>query len=231
MLGALASIAGNVLGGLIGDRSARRAAQTQADAERYATDAQTRQFDLTREDQAPWREAGVRGLNALEALLPQINRNYTLADIQADPIYRSTFQTGLDQGRNALMRQLSAGGNRNSGAAAKALTRFGQDYASQQGTSALQRIWGQQGNQFNRLASMAGIGQTANQQLQQAGQNFANNVGNIAMSGANARGASQIARGNAWTNAIGQGFNAWQQNQMMNRLAPPPQWNYTPDGF
>jgi hypothetical protein len=78
----------------------------------------------------------------------------------------------------------------------QALTDYGQDYASTE-----------YGNAYNRLASLSGTAQGATSQMNQAGQNYANNVGNLAMGAGDARANAALASGQAqagmW-NTLGQ---------------------------
>lgn len=87
-----------------------------------------------------------------------------------------------------------------------------------------------QTNQFNRLASIAGVGQTAANQMSntalQTGQQVSANlmgtaqqIGQNTIGAGNALAAGQIGQANALSGAIGQGFNMYQSNQMMNALA------------
>lgn len=69
MWGAIASVAGPVLGGLIGADSAGDAAATQAGATAGAIAEQRRQYDQNRTDLAPYRQAGGAAINKLSSLL------------------------------------------------------------------------------------------------------------------------------------------------------------------
>lgn len=119
------------------------------------------------------------------------------------------YQFRLDQGNKAVTNAAGAAGMRNSGATLKALTRYGQDYAS-----------GEFGNVVNRLAGLAGTGQTAQAGDSSLGANMAMNVGNIFSSQGNARGAASIAQGNAYGGAAQSIGNWYNQQQMMNRFFP-----------
>lgn len=119
-------------------------------------------------------------------------------DYQADPGY--AFR--LSEGQRALERTAAARGGLISGGALKAATRYGQDMGSQEYQNAYQRALTGYGTQvdrsntafsrgltgynadvarsdtgYNRLAGMAGVGQTTTQQLNTAGQTMANNLG------------------------------------------------------
>lgn len=183
---------GNVVGSLIGASATRSAAKTQAGATREALDEQRRQYDIAREDFAPYRQTGV---NALQQLAGQINQNVTPEEVMSDPGY----QFGMDQGLQALARRQSAMGGRVSGQAMKAATQFGTNYASTGYNAAYQR----RQDRLNRLAALAGIGQTATGSSAAAGGQSANAISNLLMQGANNAGAARLAQGNIWGNAIG----------------------------
>lgn len=181
--------AATVVGSLISSNGASDAAQTQSDATNAGIGEQRRQFDLTREDYAPYREAGKRGLAQYET---EINAPVTAADVMQDPGY----QFGLTQGQTALDRKIAAMGGRVSGAALKAAARYGTDYASTGYNAAYQR----RQDRLNRLAALAGIGQSATGSSAQAGMNMANNVSGMLTAQGDATAASQLARGNIWGN-------------------------------
>lgn len=120
-----------------------------------------------------------------------------MTQAQAFNAFRATpgYQFGLTEGVRALDSSAAASGGLFSGKAAKALTKFGTDYADQQGFTPY----------YNRLAGLAGVGQTATNQTAQAGQQTASNVGNALMSAGNARASGIQGSANAWGNALGQG--------------------------
>lgn len=198
----MASAIGSVVGGLLGAKGAKDAANTQASAARAATEEQRRQFDLIRGDQAPYREAGVDALRQLGDFQEPLMRDI---DVLGEPGY----MFGLQQGRDVLEGSAAARGGLYSGNTLKALTQFGNDYATTKYGDAWNRMQTGAGNRWNRLASLAGIGQTANQQSAQAGMNFANQVGQIGMSNANAQGAAGMARANIIGNALNGAISAW----------------------
>jgi hypothetical protein len=86
-------------------------------------------------------------------------------------------------------------------------------------TNAFNRYQINRANRLDPLKFLSGQGQAA-----AAGQ--ASNIGattaaNTALStgAANANAAGQIGSANAYTNAVGQGINAYQMNQLINRSA------------
>ncbi len=68
-VGIAASVAGPIIAGAMSSDAAGKAADTQANATRQATEAQERQFQQTRADQAPWTQAGGSAITKLSSLL------------------------------------------------------------------------------------------------------------------------------------------------------------------
>jgi hypothetical protein len=210
-LGQYANPIASVGNALLGGYAANRAAGAQSDAARYAADLQREQFNRQNELQAPFREAGVRALPELEAA-----SRYTpfgMSQFQADPGY--AFR--LSEGQKQLDRQAAIRGGQISGSALKAASRFGQDMASQEYNNAFNRYQTERGARLNPLQSLAGIGQTSVNQLGAAGQNYANNAGNLTTDAAGARASGYMGV----ANAIGGGLNQYanyQQDQQLNTL-------------
>jgi hypothetical protein len=142
---------------------------------------------------------------------------FDLADFQADPGY----QFRQDEGMKALERSAAARGGLFSGRAMKDTLRFSQGLASQEFGSAFDRFNVNKTNQFNRLASISGIGQTAANQTGGALANYGNNVSNNIIGAGNAQAAGRVGSANAWNSAIGQGISSYQQNQLLNSLNRP----------
>lgn len=203
-----------VVSSAIGANAAGNAASTQADAANRASDLQYKQWQESVALQEPWRKAGEQALNKLIPLTEY--KNFGMSDFQADPGY--AFR--LSEGQKALERSAAARGGLLSGATGKALTRFGQDYGSQEYTNAFNRYQTERAARLQPLQSLAGVGQTTAQQIGQSGMQMASNVGDIQQSGAAARASGYVGQANALTGALNTGLNYYQGQQMMNRLAP-----------
>jgi hypothetical protein len=182
-----------LLGASMASDAASDASATQAASTAEAIAEQRRQFDLQRNDFAPYRETGV---NALKQLAGDINTQPTAAEVMSDPGY----QFGLDQGQQALDRRFAASGGRLSGASMKALSRFNVGTAASGYNAAYQR----RQDRLNRLAALSGIGQSSTASSAQAGANSGNAIGNLLTAQGNAAGAGQLAQGNIWGNAANQ---------------------------
>lgn len=210
-------VAAAVVGGAaIGAIASNSAANKQAGAINTANDETTREYNQTRQDQlellkqqradqAPWLEAGK---NALAKLASGV-------DLPTDPGY----QFRLSEGEKGIQRAASAHGGMYSGATLKALARFNQDTAANE-----------YGSAWNRLASIAGLGQTATNQIGQAGQNAygtianagmsaSNNIGQNLIGAGNARASGYVGGANAISNGISQYLNYNQNQNLLSRLS------------
>lgn len=223
--GFAAAAAGTVVAGAIQADSARSASNKQADATNAGIGEQRRQFDLTREDYAPYRAAGTQALGQLQT---DINKPVTSADVMSDPGY----QFGLKQGQLALDRKAAAAGGRVSGASLKSASEYATNYASTGYGAAYQR----RQDRLNRLAALAGIGQTATGGSAMAGANSANAISGLISSQGDASAAAGLARGNIWGNttnqlgAIGQRW-ASQPSSTSTNTAADPKWGGSYDAF
>jgi hypothetical protein len=222
MSGVATAIAGGtIVGALVTSDASRQAAKSQAGAVSNAADLQWQQYLQNREDQTPWRQAGSTAIGQLSDLTSangQLgpNSHFTYNDLYADPSYG--FR--LNQGMLALQRSAAAKGGLLSGGTLKGLTDYAQNAASQEYSNAYGRWNNDQTNTFNRLASIAGLGQTSTANSAQAGNQSMGNITNLLTQGANAQAAGIMGQANAYSGAINNGLNSWMQYQMMQKLAP-----------
>lgn len=160
------SILSSLISGLFGGNAEKKAEKKAQDAyTQYANralDIQQQQYTQTREDYAPWREAGLGALGNLNRFITPGEDVSAL--VQSDPGY----QFRLNEGINNITSNRAARGSLDSGGTLKALTRYGQDYASSEF-----------GNAFNRNATVAGLGSSAQGAVTAAGTNYANNSSSI----------------------------------------------------
>lgn len=176
--GRVMSFVGDIATALIGKKSSDKALRAQTEAADNSNALLERMYNQTREDQTPYREASTSALAQIQNLLKSPDA------ITQDPGYKF----GLDQGTRALNSGAAARGMTYSGAAGKALTRYGQDYA---GTKLDQS--------YNRLANIANLGQVAVNG--QNNQQFANNTSNNLIGLGNARAGASMYQGMLWGNA------------------------------
>lgn len=174
-------------GGALAAIAANRAGDAQADAARRAGTISQQQFGQTRADLAPFREQGTNALNRFAA--------ETLVPLEETP----EFTFARDQGVEALDRSASARGKLLSGQQVQAVQRFGTGLASQLSSDRL-----------NRIASLAGLGQTAATNTGQFGANAAGNQGNALINAGAARASGFVGGSNAINDSINNAllFNA-----------------------
>lgn len=197
--------------------SADKAASISAASAADATELESLMYDQTRADQMPWRDTGGGALNQLawgmgieskDVQKPStvykgtgdfgsLSRGFSANDFEQDPGYAFRQEEGL----RALDRSAASRGMLLSGSQLKGVERYGQGLASQEYQSAFDRYNATQTNQFNRLGSLANVGQTANAALGQAGSQYSTNVGNIGMTNAANQGNAALAAGQAQASA------------------------------
>lgn len=195
----LVGLLGNAGSALIGYNATQNAAQAQLDAIREANALQKYMYDTTRSDFAPWRETGTWALGKAKNLLENPSQ------ITSDPGY----QFGLSEGNRLLQGSAAAKGGLYSGAAMKAMDRYGADYAMTKLNDAM-----------NRYNTLSGSGQTATQSTASAGQNYANQAGNNITNAGNARASSYMGGANILSGALNNWLGSYQQENMLKRLFP-----------
>ena len=117
-------------------------------------------YNQVRADTDPYRQAGAAALGKSEALADE-----QFSFSQDDPSY----QFRMAEGMKALERSAAARGGATGGAALKAITRYGQDYASTEYGKAFERFNTGRVTRGNLLNNLIGAGQTGVQQASQAG--------------------------------------------------------------
>lgn len=205
-------VAGSLIGGWMQSNAAGDAAEEQAAAAKYATDEQRRQYDQSRGDREPWRQAGAGALSELGN--PDFKRDFTVDDFHEDPGYQFRMQ----EGQRALERSAASRGHLQSGGTMRALTRYGQDVASGEYQNAYTRFNADRDRRFNRLSSIAGLGQTANAQNASAGQHYADAAGSNAMGAANAQGAAGVSQAGIWSGTMNNLGKTWMDYTMMGQM-------------
>lgn len=217
-------VAGAVVGSsLIGASAASSAADTQAGAMDRAAQLQYQQYQDTVARQKPFYDVGV---NALPELVQASKYTpFTMDQFKADPGY--AFR--LSEGQKALERSAAARGGLLSGGTGKALQRFGQEMGSQEYTNAFNRYQAERTARLAPLQALTGMGQTTAQQVSNAGQTMASNVGEAIGSGAAARASGYVGAANALTGGLNTYLN-YQQGQ--NTLAAlQNRGQYTPGAY
>jgi len=231
MSGVATAIVGSaIVGGVVASKSADKqakaagqASDAQVAANRETIEFQKEVFEQQREDNAPWREIGAQSLEELKAGVDsgEFNTGDFNFKFKADPGYQFRREEGI----NALDASAAARGRLQSGAQARAVTRYGSELASQEYGNAFNRATTEyqlnqsnKANRFNRLATLANVGQVANQADASARANMASNVTQATQATGNALAQGAINQGNARASAyqgIGQSINQGAQNFLL----------------
>ena len=246
--------AGAIAGSTIGAVGSNKAAGAQAGAAKSAAQLQydlgeqqlaqnQSQFATTQQNIAPWLQAGKQGLGSLASLLATPGQGLltpwtqefqapTAAQAQATPGY----QFALSQGQNSIQNSAAAQGGLLSTGAQKTLDQYSQGLADQtyqqtynnaltQYQQAYNVFQGNQTNEFNRLASLSGVGQTSAQtlgqqsnQASQIGAQIAGNTGAQVGNSYMAAGAATASGYAGVANSLNSGISSISQYALLNSL-------------
>lgn len=233
--GALIGAGASLLGSSMSAKAAKSAANQQAQTAQQQMELQKQIFDTQNAQLAPQRAAGYTALNQIGALLPG---QYTQYDSEGNPIGTATgtgyltnqftnqdlnanlapnYAWQLGQGQAALGNQLNVGGGLVSGNTLKAMQDYSQNFAGNAYQQAFANYQTQRGNIYNTLASIAGIGQSAQNASNTLATNYGTNTANLATGAAAAQAAGTVGSANAWAQGLGGAAN---QLQLYNFLNP-----------
>ncbi len=197
--GNLTQLGGGLLGAAgqyFGNREAARGAQA-------GIDEIARQYDTNRNDLAPYRQAGTAGLGRLLSLYG-INPDGTQGTADLTGLYNSPdYQFARSEGLRGVENSAAASGGLYSGRTLKALQDRGDGLASMH-----------LGDYANRLASIAGIGQTATNTGVAAGQNSAGQIAGLRSDIGNSRASGLAGAGNILANTGSNIAGSYYGNQM-----------------
>jgi len=147
-----------------------------------------------------------------------LTRQFTADDLAKDVPYTTGLQFGLDEGAKGINNMAAATGSQLSGATLKALTRFGNNYATTKAGEASNRFTQRQNQIYGMYSGTSNSGQQAAGSISQAGQATANGVANNQTGLGNARGAADIASGNALAGGLNGAYSNYQGNKLVDSL-------------
>lgn len=209
------------------------AARIGAESAGQATQLQREMWQAQQAQQQPWMQAGQTALNALVPMATNYQK-FGMDQFQQDPGY--AFR--LAEGQKALDRSAAARGGMISGSALKAAQRYGQDMGSQEYTNAFNRYQTERNAMLNPLQSLAGVGQTAVNQLGAAGQNYANTASNIGLLGGANQANALMTGGNIRASQYGtmgrgidQLYNYGTKNNWFGGGSSPEATNMTQEQY
>ncbi len=175
-------------------KASDKATAAQTEQAQASLDLQKEIFETTRDDQQPWREAGAQALDQIQQGVADGSFSMENWQYTEDPGY----QFRKAEAQKALDQSAAARGGLFSGGHAKNVLKYNQEMASNEYANAYNREAQTRAGNYNILAATAGIGQTANAQVAQAGQNYVNSstgtragLGNAIATGAYNTGQAQ----------------------------------------
>jgi len=199
--GFVAVAAATVVSGAIASKDAKKGRKAAAKGEETAREESQRQFDLTREDFAPFQEAGVAALGQQQALI-----GLSGVEAQQEALTALEVSPGQqflrDRAQKNLVRNASAIGGLGGGNVRGALVQQGVGFAQQD----IQ-------NQFGRLGQIAGQGQAATTSQAQIGGNISQNIANQAIASGQNRATGIAQQSQIQQNTIGGLSNLFGQFQ------------------
>lgn len=192
---AVIGAASSIIGGNKAAKAQRKAAETAAATERYF-------YDTTRADYAPWRAAGGASITRM-ADLYGLNGDAARETAAAGFTKSPGYQFRVNEALKTVERTASARGRLRSPATEMAVGRYINDYVA-----------GPEYNSYvDRLAQIAGVGQSATAGTAAAGAQAANGISNAQMAAGNARASGYINT----ANAVNQGIQNVASYYLYNR--------------
>lgn len=210
-IGATIGAIGGIGSALIGSSAAKDAANAQAQAAANAQATQLSMFDKAQAAEQPYNQVGQGAVNTLAGLYG-INGSgagtgaptaQSLSQFTASPDY----QFALQQGTQAMQRSAAAGGTLISGGQLKAGQEFGQGLATQQ-----------YGNYYNRLLSLAQIGQSAASGQSSAALTAGGQIGNSIQAGGQATASGIVGSANAINGGLSSAVGGVQTASLLSKL-------------
>lgn len=228
--GAVIGAGAALLGGGIASQGAKDAARESARGTEAATAEQRRQFDLTREDTAPYRQIGVQALNALGGIYGYSSRPPAVGVTNGvDPSsgYRVTGNGGIRQGvtidnSTGQVTDTAAGPPMMAPDYSRFFASPDYQFRRDQGIQGIERTASARGltgsgnaltalAEYNSNLAAGEFGNYFNRQAALAGigQSAVNTATNAGMNSANNIGAALQNGANARASGIGDAADAW----------------------
>lgn len=162
--------------------------------------------------------------DSLDPAYGSLTKPFSVADLNADPVYQSGLQFGADQGTKAINARATATGNFDSGATLKALTQFGNDYGSTKANDSFNRNLATKSSIYGMLSGTSNAGQQAQQSVNNIGTNAANSEADLATQAGNARAAGIVGGANAWGSlgsTVSGAYNTANTSNILSKLLAP----------
>jgi hypothetical protein len=201
-------VGGAIVGGVLSSKAAGKAASQAANASEQAVNSQQGMFNTINAQQKPWRVAGKNALGSISDMQPYFNHQFDANDLNANLAPNYEFQLG--QGLGAVKNFANSTGGLVSGNTLKGINDYAQNFAGNAYQNAFNNYSANQTNIFNRLSTIAGLGNSANASTAGAGANISQGVGNSLSNIGAAQAAGTIGQANALSSGISNGLGWYQ---------------------
>lgn len=190
---------GYVAAAAVGAAGSLGAASKQSKAAERAAGMSGGQYEQTREDLAPYREAGTLSLAELQRRMPELTQPFGMDQFQESPAY----QFNLQQGQKAIEKAAAKRGTFYAPQTLQDLGKYSQGVASNEFQNAFSNYQTNMGNVWNRLYGLTGTGQNAAAQTGGFGAAATGQQGAYLTDAAAARAAGTVGAANAASGAFG----------------------------
>lgn len=238
LLGGLAAAGSSVASAKIGSAAAKKAADAQAAAARSGETARTDALAQTRADLMPWKNAGTDALTKLNEMLSggrMPTGEYGAFDdskVKFDP----GFEARIKASQDALESWAASKSSFYSGGTGSKLVKNAQENVSGEYNNAWNRDFtkynanrdtfmlnrnnflNDKADEWNRLSQVAGAGQNAAAGLGTATMGTADAIAGSREGAGNAQAAGMVGSANAWTGALGNVSNIFQQSALLQSI-------------
>lgn len=209
------AIAGAVaVAGALNYTASENAASSEEGAANNASNTQNEQYLNNLALEQPYIQSGEANLNTLNSDMPSLDTPFSQSMYQQSPAYQAQLAAGLQ----AITRSSAARGTLGGGDTGKALVNYGTQAANADYEQAFNNYNTTNTNTYNRLAGLAGLGQTSTATGVQAGENAANNISANTIGAGNAAAAGTVGGANAISSSLNTGMSAWMQSQYLQAL-------------
>lgn len=224
---------------VLGAAASEAAAEKQLQGTREGIASTEKMFNIGNQQQAPYRGAGYTALSEIarrtgtgtNAVYDPLTGAPTLVqgnDFFTKPFDMEDFKKGMDpgyqfrlqQGQDLARRQGNVGGGLVGGNVMKGLEDYTQKSASDEFMNTFNRSQTEKTNIYNRLASLAGLGQTSVGQTTAAGTAAGTNLAGLGVAGGNAAAGGLTGAASALTGGANSYANYQMLQGMMGKQTP-----------
>lgn len=217
---AVAVIGSAVVGAAGSAIASSSAASAQKDAAQKSSDTQLQMFNQMQNTLQPYVGSGNSALQGLGSLTKSGYFNPVTMD-QATLENTPGYQFTLGQGLKSVQNSAAGRGLGVSGAALKGAANYATGLADNTYQQQFSNALANQNNVFNRLMSMAQMGESAGAGVGSAGIQTGQSIGQNIVGAGNAQAGAYMNMGNAFNNAASSVGNLYTTNALMKGMGMP----------